>query len=88
MYALDSKEQSVRDKKLLSVLQNFAQNECVLRYWPSVLLKMNWRKHAPLYQKGTEQNQNSPMETTNVNPWGSNSINVMRGRSNQILIRL
>ena len=29
MYVLDTKEQSVIDKKLFSALQNFAQNECV-----------------------------------------------------------
>ena len=28
MYVLDTKEQSVGDKKLLSALQNFAKNEC------------------------------------------------------------
>ena len=55
MSVLDTKEQSVRDKKLPSALQNFAQNECAFQYWPSVQLKMN---------KDTEQNQNSKMETT------------------------
>ena len=27
-------------------------------------LKMNQRKHTPLYEKNIKQNQNSPMETT------------------------
>ena len=40
-------------KVTLSAPKNVAQNECALRYWVSVRLKMNWRKHTPLYQKDT-----------------------------------
>ena len=71
MYVLDTKEQSVIVKKL------FAQNECELWYWASVRwemnrsmilsqrpMKMNQRKHTPLYEMDTKQNQNSEMETT------------------------
>ena len=54
MNVLDTKEQSVRDKKLLLALQNFAQNECTLGYWPRVQLKMNRRKYSPLYEKDIE----------------------------------
>ena len=45
IYALDLKEQSVRD------------NNHTLSAW-----EMLW--YAPLYEKGTNQNQNKPMETT------------------------
>ena len=48
MYALDTKEQIVRDKEILSELQNFAQN------WLSVWLKMNWSKLTPLFEKDTK----------------------------------
>ena len=32
--------------------------------WLSVQLKINLRKHSPLYKKGIKENQNSAMETT------------------------
>ena len=51
MNVLDMKEQSAIVKKLLSEPYNFAQNECALRYWVSVRLKMNPRKYTPLYEK-------------------------------------
>ena len=50
MYVLDTKEQIVRVKKLLSALKNVTQKECALKYWASVWLKMNWRKYTPLYK--------------------------------------
>ena len=64
MCVLDTKEQSVRVKKFLLALWNFAQNECALRYSVSVRPKMNRRKYTPLYEKDTIEKQNSPMETT------------------------
>ena len=42
---------------LLSALLKSAQNECALRYWASMQLKMNRRKHTPLYKK-TKNNPN------------------------------
>ena len=51
MYVLDMKEKSVRNKMFISAIQNFAQNEFALRYWPSMRLKMNRGEYIPLYEK-------------------------------------
>ena len=41
---------------------NFAQNECALRFWASVQLKMKQRKYTPLYIKNIKLNWNSPLD--------------------------
>ena len=57
MYVLDIKEQSVRNKKFISALQNFAQNEFALGYWQSMRLQMNRGEYIPLYEKDIKINE-------------------------------
>ena len=66
MCVIDTKEQSVRVKKLILAPEHVFQNECALWYWASVWLKMNQRKFTPLYEKDKNKIKRS-METTKAN---------------------